>query len=209
VLRPAGSARPGSRAPCYWAAARAEDIVGPIEPRSVETGTVVIDGVATFFRQLPGEGPPAVLVHGNPTHSEDWSPILERMRGPAIALDLPGWGRSARPDPERFDYSMHGFARFFSRFLERMEIGQYSLTVHDWGGLALISAQAEPERVRRLVVINSVPLLPATAGTAPLGSGGSRGWVSSRTGSGPGGWRRRRCANPVATGAATPTPSST
>lgn len=32
---------------------------------------------------------------------------------------------------------------------------------------------------------------PATAGTAPLGSGGSRGWVSSRTGSGPGGWWRR------------------
>jgi pimeloyl-ACP methyl ester carboxylesterase len=116
--------------------------------------------VATFFRRLPGEGPPAVLVHGNPTHSEDWAPILERMGGPALALDLPGWGRSARPYPGRFDYSMHGLARFFSRFLERMEIGQYSLAVHDWGGLALIAAQAEPERVSRLVVINAVPLLP-------------------------------------------------
>ena len=87
-------------------------------------------------------------------------PILEQMLGPALALDLPGWGRSARPDPERFDYSMGGLARFFARFLERMEIGEYSLAVHDWGGVALIAAQAEPERVRRLGVINAVPLLP-------------------------------------------------
>jgi len=55
---------------------------------------------------------------------------------------------------------MHGLARFFARFLERMKIGEYSLAVHDWGGLALIAAELEPERVRRLVVINSVPLLP-------------------------------------------------
>ncbi len=87
-------------------------------------------------------------------------PILERMRGPALALDLPGWGRSARPDPGGFDYSMRGLARFFARFLERMAIGEYSLAVHDWGALALIPAQGEPERVRRLVVINAVPLLP-------------------------------------------------
>jgi pimeloyl-ACP methyl ester carboxylesterase len=107
-----------------------------IEPRSIETGTVVVDAVATFFRRLPGEGPPAVLVHGNPTHSEDWAPILERMGGPALALDLPGWGRSARPEPGRFDYSMHGLARFFSRFLERMEIGEYSRSPFTTGGLA-------------------------------------------------------------------------
>jgi pimeloyl-ACP methyl ester carboxylesterase len=136
-----------------------EDIVGPIQGPPIETGTVVVDGVATFFRRLPGEGPPAVFVHGNPTHSEDWLPILERMRGPALALDLPGWGRSARPSPERFDYSMHGLARFFARFLERTGVGEYSLAVHDWGGLALVAAQADPRRLRRLVVVNSVPLL--------------------------------------------------
>jgi pimeloyl-ACP methyl ester carboxylesterase len=137
-----------------------EDIVGPIQGPPIETGTVVVDGVATFFRRLPGEGPPAVFVHGNPTHSEDWLPILERMRGPALALDLPGWGRSARPDPERFDYSMRGLAGFFTRFLERMEIGEHSLVIHDWGSVALIPAQAEPQRVQGLVVINAVPLLP-------------------------------------------------
>jgi pimeloyl-ACP methyl ester carboxylesterase len=127
---------------------------------SIETGTVMVDGVSAFFRRIRGDGAPAVFVHGNPTHSEDWQPFLERMEGPAVAFDLPGWGRSARPSPAEFDYSMDGLARFTARFLQRMAIDRYSLVVHDWGSLALIPAQQEPERVRRLVIINAVALLP-------------------------------------------------
>jgi pimeloyl-ACP methyl ester carboxylesterase len=120
----------------------------------------MVDGVSTFFRRVNGDGPPAVFVHGNPTHSEDWQPFLERMEGPALAFDLPGWGRSARPSPAEFDYSMDSLARFTARFLQRMAIEEHSLVVHDWGAVALIAAQAEPERIRRLVVINAVTLLP-------------------------------------------------
>jgi pimeloyl-ACP methyl ester carboxylesterase len=126
----------------------------------IETGTVMVDGVSTFFRRVSGEGPPAVFVHGNPTHSEDWQPFLERMEGPALAFDLPGWGRSDRPPPAEFDYSMYGLARFTNRFLQRMAVEQHSLVVHDWGAVGLIAAQEEPERVRRLVIINAVALLP-------------------------------------------------
>jgi pimeloyl-ACP methyl ester carboxylesterase len=126
----------------------------------IETGTVMVDGVSTFFRRVPGDGPPAVFVHGNPTHSEDWLPFLERMAGPALAFDLPGWGRSARPSPAGFDYSMDGLGHFVGRFLQRLAVDRYSLVVHDWGGVALLPAQEEPERIRRLVILNAVPLLP-------------------------------------------------
>jgi pimeloyl-ACP methyl ester carboxylesterase len=127
---------------------------------AIETGTVMVDGVSTFFRRVPGEGPPTLFVHGVPVHSEDWVPFLERMSGPAIALDLPGFGRSERPNPAEFDYSMYGLAGFVKRFLQRMAVEDYSLVVHDWGGLALITAQEEPTRIRRLVAINCVALLP-------------------------------------------------
>jgi pimeloyl-ACP methyl ester carboxylesterase len=127
---------------------------------AIETGTVMVDGVSTFFRRLPGEGPPVVFAHGNPTHSGDWEPFLERMRGPALAFDYPGWGRSARPSPDEFDYSMETLGRFTSRFLQRMAVDEYSLVVHDWGVVALIAAQHEPQKVHRLVVANGVPLLP-------------------------------------------------
>jgi len=122
----------------------------------IEESTLDVDGVRTFVRRVGGTGVPTVFVHGHPTHSEDWVRFLERIDGPAVALDLPGWGRSQRP-PD-FDYSMHGLAAFFGRFLDRAEIGPYRLVLHDWGGLALIAAQAEPSHVRRLVVINAVPL---------------------------------------------------
>lgn len=120
----------------------------------------MVDGVSTFFRRVPGEGAPVLFVHGNPTHSGDWQPFLERMSGPAVAFDLPGWGRSECPSPGEFDFSMDGLARFFTRFLQRMAIEDYSLVVHDWGAVALIAAQEEPDRVRRLIIVNAVPLLP-------------------------------------------------
>jgi pimeloyl-ACP methyl ester carboxylesterase len=126
----------------------------------IETGTIDVDGISTFYRRLPGDGDPAVFVHGNPTHSEDWVPFLERMSGPAVAFDLPGWGRSERPAPDRFDGTVESLADFVWRALEALGVQRYSLVVHDWGGLGLITAQRDPSRVDRLVIMNAVPLLP-------------------------------------------------
>jgi pimeloyl-ACP methyl ester carboxylesterase len=127
--------------------------------RTVEELTLEVDGVRAFCRRVPGEGTPTVYCHGNPTHGEDWLPFMERG-GPAVAIDMPGWGRSQRPHPSRFDYSMRGLSAFLERCLGELEIGEHNLIVHDWGSLALIGAQRRPERVRRLVLIDAVPLLP-------------------------------------------------
>lgn len=116
-----------------------------------------VDGVEVFYRRVEGTGTPTVFAHGVPTHSEDWLPILERIRGPAIAYDLPGFGRSGRP---AHGYTMHGYASFYERLLAALDIGRHKLGVHDWGVIALIAAQRAPNRIERLVVINAVPLLP-------------------------------------------------
>ena len=134
-------------------------MVPRVAPSTIEERTLEVDGVRAFYRQVEGSGVPTVYCHGNPTHSEDWLPFLERG-GPAIAIDMPGWGRSDRPDPSRFDYSMHGLAAFLDRALEELGIEEHKLVVHDWGSLALIGAQRQPQRVKRLVLINAVPLLP-------------------------------------------------
>jgi pimeloyl-ACP methyl ester carboxylesterase len=125
----------------------------------VTEGELVIDGVRVFYRQVAGEGTPTVYCHGNPTHGEDWVPFMQRG-GPAIAIDMPGWGRSDRPDAARFDYSMHGLSAFLERCLDELGVGRRKLVVHDWGSLALIGAQRRPDLVERLVVVNVVPLLP-------------------------------------------------
>lgn len=124
---------------------------------AIEEGELVLDGIRVFYRRVPGAGTPAVYCHGNPTHGEDWLPFMERG-GPAVAIDMPGWGRSDRP--ARFDYSMHGLSAFLERCLDELGVGQRKLVVHDWGALALIGAQRRPRLVEKLVVIDAVPLLP-------------------------------------------------
>jgi pimeloyl-ACP methyl ester carboxylesterase len=125
----------------------------------VEEAELALDGIRVFYRRVPGEGTPTVYCHGNPTHGAEWLPFLERG-GPAVALDLPGWGRSSRPDPKRFDYTMHGLSAFLERCLDELGIGRRKLVVHDWGSLALIGAQRRPELLERLVIVDGVALLP-------------------------------------------------
>jgi pimeloyl-ACP methyl ester carboxylesterase len=124
---------------------------------AVEEAELVVDGVRVFYRRVEGDGTPVVYCHGNPTHGEDWAPFLERG-GAAVAIDMPGWGRSDRP--RRFDYTMHGLSAFLYRCLDELEVAEHKLVVHDWGSLALIEAQRRPELVEKLVVVNAVPLLP-------------------------------------------------
>jgi len=125
----------------------------------VEGAELTVDGVRVFYRRVAGEGTPTVYCHGNPTHGEDWLPFMERG-GPALAIDMPGWGRSDRPDPARFDYSMYGLSAFLERCLEELGVERRKLVVHDWGGLLLIGAQRRPELVEKLVVCDAVSLLP-------------------------------------------------
>lgn len=124
---------------------------------AIEEGRLRVDGVEVFYRRVPGEGTPTVYCHGNPTHGEDWLPFLQ-SGGPALAIDMPGWGRSERP--QHFDYSMYGLSAFLERCLEELGVERRKLVVHDWGSLALIGAQRRPELVERLVVIDAVALFP-------------------------------------------------
>ena len=109
-----------------------------------------------FWRSAPGDAPPVLYVHGVPTSSDDWIPFLERTGG--VAPDLPGFGRSGKRGD--LDYTMEGYERFLEAFLELVELDRVRLVVHDWGAVGLLWAMRFPERVERLVVLNSVPFLP-------------------------------------------------
>ena len=117
-----------------------------------------VGDVEVFWRRAePDVGPaPVLYLHGVPTNSDDWLPFREHTGG--VAPDLPGFGRSAKPAD--FDYSIAGYDRFLESFLDTAGIGRFSLVVHDWGAVGLATAQRLHERLERLVVLVSVPLLP-------------------------------------------------
>jgi pimeloyl-ACP methyl ester carboxylesterase len=116
-----------------------------------------VGGIEVFWREAPSTdgGPPVVYVHGVPTNSDDWVPFLERTGG--LALDLPGFGRSAKPND--FPYNIEGYVGYLDAWLAECGVERYRLVLHDWGGLGLVLAQRAPERVERLVLMNCAPLM--------------------------------------------------
>lgn len=117
----------------------------------MEKDQAVIDGVRTVWRHAPSRSDvPTVYVHGVPTYSFDWDPLIERAGG--LAFDLPGFGESEKP-PDR-EHSLHSISRFTEAFVDHHGYEQVNLVVHDWGGAAVDFALRHPERIRRLLIFN-------------------------------------------------------
>ena len=109
-----------------------------------------VAGIETFWRQA-GEAP-ILYVHGNPNNSDLWMPFVERAGG--VAMDLPGYGRSAKPAD--FDYSIEGYGRWLEAFRNHLGWDRCRMVVHDWGSVGLSLGA----RLDKLVIINAVPFLP-------------------------------------------------
>jgi pimeloyl-ACP methyl ester carboxylesterase len=113
-----------------------------------------IEGVPV--RWLEAGDSRALYLHGVPNSADMWRPFLEH--GGGIAPDLPGFGRSGKAGD--FDHSIEGYGRFLEAFAGHAGLDELRIAMHDWGGVGLELAQRFPERVRRLVLVAVVPLLP-------------------------------------------------
>jgi pimeloyl-ACP methyl ester carboxylesterase len=109
-----------------------------------------VAGIETFWRQA-GDAP-ILYVHGNPNNSDLWVPFLERTGG--VAMDLPGFGRSAKP--AHFDYSIDGYASWLDAFRRELGWERCRMLAHDWGVVGLTLGK----RLERVVLIDVVPFLP-------------------------------------------------
>jgi pimeloyl-ACP methyl ester carboxylesterase len=124
---------------------------------TVEKQDVEIDGMPIRYLAA-GEGPPVVLLHGAGDNALDWRWVMPTLAAGhrVYAPDLPGSPDSARPAA---DYSPAFFGRFFTAFLDALDIGQATLVGNSLGGLiALRLALSEPERAGALVLVNSAGL---------------------------------------------------
>lgn len=103
-----------------------------------------------------GTGPPILFVHGTPTWSFEWRHLI-RALAPAwrcVAPDHLGFGFSDRP--RDFPYTPEAHAENLARFVDALALDRFTLVVHDYGGpIGLPIALARPERVARLVLINT------------------------------------------------------
>src|SRR5690606_34712391 len=83
---------------------------------------------------------------------------LLRVHFKVYALDLPGFGKSDKPE---FPFNSQDYSRIVKKFMDLMEIKKATLIGHSFGGkVSIILAVNHPERVERLVLIDSAGIPP-------------------------------------------------
>lgn len=122
--------------------------------------SVLVDGLDVFYREAgPIDAPAILLLHGFPSSSRMWQPLLDRLgdRYRLIAPDYPGFGHSSTPAAADFDYTFDNLADVVEGFTDVIGLESYTLVVQDYGGpVGMRLAVRRPERVRALVVQNAV-----------------------------------------------------
>jgi haloalkane dehalogenase len=102
-----------------------------------------------------GQGNPILLLHGEPTSSFLWRKLIPQLPGRTIAPDLIGFGRSDKPTEIGW-YSYDRHVDSIARLVDELDLTELTLVVHDWGGpIGLRVAVEHPERVARLVILNT------------------------------------------------------
>jgi len=102
-----------------------------------------------------GAGPPVLMVHGNPTWSFYWRNLVKGLSRDhrCVVPDHVGCGLSDKP-PRSF--SLEDRIAHLGRLVETLDLHDLTLVVHDWGGpIGLGTAVRDPDRFRRLVVLNT------------------------------------------------------
>jgi pimeloyl-ACP methyl ester carboxylesterase len=116
-----------------------------------------------------GQGKPLVLVHGLAGRADNWLPLIPEFTKngyQVYALDLLGYGRSQQPD---VDYSIALETDILRQFLDSQKLQQPDVAGWSMGGwISLKFAVEHPERVHRLVLMDSAGLLYDPVNTGAL-----------------------------------------
>jgi haloalkane dehalogenase len=122
----------------------------PYESRFAELGG------ATVHYVDEGEGPPLLLLHGNPTWSFLYRNIIAGLRDRyrCIAPDLPGFGLSLAPPGYHYTPAEH--AVVLERLVEHLDLREVTMMCQDWGGpTGFAVATRQPERFAAFVIGNT------------------------------------------------------
>lgn len=123
----------------------------PYEPRYYD-----IQGMAMHYVD-EGDGEPILMLHGNPTWGyvyRNFIPALSAERR-CIVPDHLGFGKSDRPVAGDW-YTLSCHVANLNALVLALDLRDLTLVVQDWGGpIGLGFAVDHPERVKRLVILNT------------------------------------------------------
>ncbi len=111
-----------------------------------------------------GNGKPLVLIHGIFSSSFAWHKNIDELSKhfDVIAVDLKGYGYSDKLADGR--YGREDIREFVIRFMDAIKVDRAILVGHSWGGgIAVDLALHHPERVEKLILIDSTGYPPKSS----------------------------------------------
>jgi len=119
-----------------------------------------------------GDGIPILMLHGNPTWSFYFRHLIKSFSGRyrMIAPDHVGCGYSDKPSSADYPYTLARRVEDLERFLSTLALKEkITLVLHDWGGMiGMAYAVRHPERINRIVLLNTAAFFPPRGKRLPL-----------------------------------------
>jgi haloacetate dehalogenase len=111
---------------------------------------------------IAGDGPPLLLLHGNPLTHVSWHRIAPALAETftVIAPDLRGYGDSSKPDggPDHAAYTFRAMGQDFFEIMDGLGFDKFAVAGHDRGArVGFRMALDAPERVTALAALDIVP----------------------------------------------------
>jgi pimeloyl-ACP methyl ester carboxylesterase len=126
--------------------------------RQILNKTVSVDGVDIFYREAGDrKNKSLLLLHGFPSSSIMFKNLMTMLsdRFHLIAPDFPGFGFSAFPDKNSFEYTFENIADCINRFTEEIDLNSYTIYLHDYGAaVGLRICVKHPEKIEGIIVQN-------------------------------------------------------
>lgn len=120
----------------------------------VDKSEVTSGPIKTAYLSV-GDGQPVVLLHGAGAGAVTWRTVMGSLSAQfhVIAPDIVGYGESDKPSAS---YDRPYFSAWFGDFLDRLGLQKTSIVGSSQGGaIALQFAIENPERVEKLVLVDS------------------------------------------------------
>ncbi len=111
-----------------------------------------------------GDGPPVLMVHGNPTWSYYYRHLVNDFAPNYRCLvpDHVGMGLSSRPSKEEYSFRLADRVADLTALMDSLNLKEPAhLIVHDWGGpIGLGWAAARPQMVASVTLLNTGTRIP-------------------------------------------------
>jgi haloacetate dehalogenase len=128
----------------------------------IETPSSVYGGARIHLRH-GGDGPPLLLLHGNPLTHVSWHKIASRLAQDfhVVCPDLRGYGDSVGPDdagPDNINYSFRAMAQDQVEVMEKLGYREFFVAGHDRGARTTARMCLDhPGRVQKAALVDILP----------------------------------------------------